>query len=465
MSAYYSVEVQSIEAPTTVLLDIRVVHGDTMFIDETPGFALMMLVEAAPDDSPLATEIDEDLSMDREWMQQYAAGFVRDIELIELENEPPPEALDNRREPDVHEYWDNPEEWLRGTLRIEVSDGAWVSHLSAGQSWESMAFEPLRGHRTTLGDYASCDPITFEESDDSPQTADDSRAGLLPVPRIFYPGHFGAFEDELVWVPKYTEKAYVPGQKYAGEDLTEDILDAHVGDVVFYSSYGDGIGVLTPEYQAVKIDSRTVSAKLVSPGKHEIQPARFNEHEQRLGEPVTIPDLIDQHLTRPAVVRADVDGATVSLHICAFESPGYDLGVEHAGHALAFVATSEAERFNPFENAESRLGAALHDTAQTHELPSEGAIYERCAHGLVTDWTLQEISHGEAVDWGALSHEEIAEKLRDEPWPTWRLDVTFTHPEFVEHIPATTPYALGNEARNVREPANWEDAPLAPPSD
>lgn len=444
MSTLYVVRVREIEDDTTAVLDVRVVHPDSMYISATPGFALMLLWEGAESGDPITAEVDLETLLDADWMRKYAPGIVRGAEIIALENEPPA-AADSDYE---HAYWQNPEEWLRGTMRVQVSDPAWIAHLSEGQSWDSTAFE-------SNSSFESCEPISFEPQAATPAVSDDPRAGLMPVPRVFFLDYLGAFDDEFIWFPKYSDKAYVATEVYEGVDITDDVLDALVGEVVWYENYGDGVGVLAPDRMAIHISKGSRGGRGVSAGQGKIGPARFDTSKKRLADPLTIADLA--RTADPAVVDAEVDGATVSLTVHSFAT-GRELNLGHEAEALALIAAPECESFDAFANATSPLGTLLNAKANEEDIGYEGQIYPKFAKGIVVDWKVEKIKDAEPVDFDALSDDELMAKLREQPWDTWSIDITVTDPALVAHLPSMTPF--GHGFNWVEEPQPWDEAPL-----
>jgi hypothetical protein len=444
MSTLYSVSVSKIENDTTAILDVQVVHPDSMYISATPGFALMILWESAGNDAPLASEVDLDTALDAVWMRKYARGFVRDVEVVGLENEPPAEAQDDYE----HAYWTEPSGWMRGTIRVEVSDPAWISHLSAGQAWDSTAFE---ANRT----FDACDPIRFEAAKKAPAPAEDPHAGLIAIPRIFFLDHLGAFEDEFVWFPKYSDKAYVTDDLYEDAAITDEVLESLVGEVVWYSHYGDGVGVLTADNMVVSISRGSRGSTGFYPGSGKIGAARFDTSKKRLADPLTLSALA--RTAYPAVVGGEVDGATVSLTVYTFD-PGRELKIGHEAEALSLIAAPECESFDVFANATSKLGTLLHAKAEEHGITFDGEIYAKFAKGIIVDTKVEKTKDAEPVDFDALSDDELIAKLRENPWDTWTIELTVTDPAFVEHLPSLTPYS--HSFSWVSEPQPWEDEPL-----
>ena len=448
MSSLYGIRVQEIPNDTTVNLQVQVIHPDAMHISASPGFALMLLCDPAGDADPLAQEVDFENTLDGAWMRSYARGFVRQIKLVELVNEPPPNV---QGDPE-HEYWNTPSGWLRGTLRIEVSDPAWIAHLSEGLSWRSAAFEPSAA-------YDDCDPI-YPEADDPGQAAPagegDEHAGLIPIPRIFFLNLLGSFDDEFIWFPKYSDKAYVADEFYEGDGITEEVLDSLVGKVVEYSSHGEGLGVLGPDYSVISISIGSWGAMgKVKPGQGKVGQARFNTKKKRLGEPLSISKLA--RYVEPAVVEASVDGTRATLKVCCFDRQR-ELALNHEAEALALLAEMEYESFYVFSNATSKLGKLLHETAQQDDLRFQDRIFAKVAGGIVTDFTVEKTSDGEAVDFDALSDDELIAAFQKNPWATWTVKISVTDPAWIEHLPTMVPFSYGFYSKS--EPQPWEAGPL-----
>lgn len=443
MSTLYDVSVRRLENDTTAVLDLQVVHPDSMSISATPGFALMLLSEPAHGDDPLAGEVDLETSVDAAWMRKYAKGFIRDVEIVELDNEPPAAARANHQ----HAYWEQPDGWLRGTIRIEVSDPAWISHLAADLAWDSTAFEANTS-------FDACEPIRFEQ-EQAPAAADDSRAGMIPVPRVFFLELLGDFDDDVVWFPKYGEAAYIADEVYEGEAVTEAVIESLIGEVVYFSRFDDGVGVMRPDGDVAHISKSMHGLAEIRPGCGKLGRARFNTSKERLGEPLTIAGLTES--ASPAIVDAEVDGATVSLTVYRF-TDGRRLAVEHEADALALIAMREHESMANFANATSKLGKLLHAKAQEHDVDYKDDIIQKFAKGIIVDSTIEKTKEGEPVDFDSLPEADLVAKLNEHPWETWTIAITVSDPALIEHFSSITPYSHGFGW--IGDPEPWEGEPL-----
>lgn len=443
MSTLYTVSVREIENDTTVVLDVQVVHPDSMYISPTPGFALMLLWEGADGDAPLSTELDLDTVLDEGWMRKYAKGFVADVEQIEVDNEPPPAAQQDYE----HDYWKEPHEWLRGTLRIRGTDPAWIAHLSEGQGWDSTAYESNSA-------FDDCEPIPFEEAAEPvPPSADqDPHAGLIPVPRVFFLDYLSEADDEFIWFPKYSDKAYVPDEVFEGEAVTAELLDSMVGEVVWYDNYGEGVGVLMPDHQVVYVSpTGSRGSTGMRPGGGPIARARFNTNKKRLADPVTIPGLA--RAAHPVVVDAVIDGPSVTLTLHCFD-PRRELALQNAANDLALISAPECDTFDGFAEATSKLGTFLRDHAAERDISFANQIFPQLAGGIIVESTVAKTKDAEPIDWDALEGDELLAVLREDPWDTWTIRVVTSDPAWVEHLPEMTPFAYGFSW--VEEPEPWD---------
>lgn len=445
MSTLYEVSVREIVNETTAVLDVHVVHPDSMYISPTPGFALMLLWEAVEGDAPLGTEVDLETALDEGWMRKYARGFVADVELVDVENELPPEA---ERDYD-HPYWNDPDAWLRGGLRVRVTDPAWISHISQGLAWDSAAYE-------ANSDFDACDPIRFEVNEPAaPTTEADSRAGLIPVPRVFFLDYLGEAEDDFIWFPKYSDKAYVPEEVYEGAQITDELLDSLGGEVVWYDSYGEGVGVLMPNRTIVHISSGSRGSTGVSAGSGKIGRARFNTAKKRLADPLTISGMARS--ADPVVVDATVEDSSVLLTVHCYDA-GRDLRLDHAGNALALIAAPECHTFDGFEGATSKLARFLDAQIDERGVPFADQIFPLLAGGMIVESTVAKTRDADPVDFDALEGDALIAKLRENPWDTWTIRVVATDPAWVEHLPSFTPFRYGFNW--VEDPQPWEGALL-----
>lgn len=445
MSTLYSASVRSIENETTVVVAVDVVHPDSMYISPTPGFALMLLWEATDGEGPLATEIDLDTVLDADWMRTYARGFVSKVETLELENEPPDAAQRDYE----HAYWKNPEEWLRGTLEIQVTDPAWISGLTEGTSWDSTAFESNQSFDAT-------DPIRFEESAPRPSDADvDPHAGLIPVPRLFFLDHLAAVEDDYIWFPKHSDKAYVADEIFEDEEVTEELLESLVGEVVWYDSYGPGVGVLMPDNMIVHISKGSYGSTGFHAGSGKIGRARFDTTKKRLANPLTISGMARR--ADPVVTEAVVDGPKVTLTVRTFDKDR-EPSLQHSANALALIADSENESFDGFKNATSRLGIFLARQGEERGISFANSLYGHLSEGMIVDYRVEKVRQADPVDFDGLEGDELIDALESEPWNTWKIEVITTDPAWVEHLPKATPYAYGFYW--IEEPKPWTGEPL-----
>ncbi len=108
MSSLYNVRVLQLEE-SKIKLSVEVIHPDSNYISESPGFALMLLHKNAAYNTLLGGEADLDLLLNESWIQENARGFIRSVGLS------PGKPKRNG--------------WLTGTLDIEVTHPAWLSHL------------------------------------------------------------------------------------------------------------------------------------------------------------------------------------------------------------------------------------------------------------------------------------------------------------------------------------------------
>lgn len=430
MSELYAISVQKLENETTVLIDVQVVHPDAMYISSSPSFALQLLQESARDGAPLGAEVDYEQTMDADWVRQYARGFIRDVYLVDLENEVPPEAEDDYD----HPYWEDSAHWLRGTLRVEVTDPAWIAHLEGDEQWDSAAFEV-----SSTAD--PCEPILYEAEASRPAEDDldaqEPHAGLFALPRVFWPSVLREFDEDIIWFPKYAKNAYVAQQTYEGAEITDELKASLVGKVVLQSRYGGRLGVVTPDGQLLQVGRGSYGQGSLS--GPQISVMRFNPHAKRLGTPLGASQIVDN--ASATVLEVRVEGDTVSLDVCRFDAADI-FEVENLSQALALIAAPVWDDSRSEFTGESALASALREEFSSGRYRVVEELYPKVARAFVSGLQVEKVRDGDAIDLDALSEDELRAVLAARPWHTWQVDITVSDPRFVEHLPAAGPFEV-----------------------
>lgn len=123
----------------TVKLRVEVVHPDSNYLSNNESFALMLLREGTHDTTaaPFAQEVSFEDTLDGGWVGLYTRGFI--------------ERVESKIESGSSEG-QTPDQWLKGTLTITVTDPAWIAHLAVGAEFDSRAFD-------VASEFSDCAPI------------------------------------------------------------------------------------------------------------------------------------------------------------------------------------------------------------------------------------------------------------------------------------------------------------------
>lgn len=286
-------------------------------------------------------------------------------------------------------------------------------------------------------------------------TLNGPRAGLIPIPRVFFLDYLSCVDDDFVWFPKYSGKAFIADEVYEDEAITEEVLESLVGEVVWYERHGTGVGVLMPDNMIIEISPSSRGGSSFYPGSGKIGRARFNTDQERPTSPLTISNLARS--ADPVVKDAKVDGSTVTFTVHCFET-GRELVLSHAASALALIAAAEHHTFDGFKDATSKLGTFLRGQIEERKIGFTNTIFGQLAGGMIVESTIVKIADAKPVDFDTLEDEQLMAALREDPWDTWSIQVVTTDAAWVEHLPDATPFSFG--FYHLEEPQPWTGEPL-----
>lgn len=444
MSELYSVYVANRPDEKTVDLRIKVVHPDSMYIYDTPGFYMMLLQECTEKNNLLAQEVDYDSVTDGAWLKKYARGFIEKVEVLELENEQPAAAESDYD----HPFWADSSKWLSGLVRVTMTHPGWAQHAEDGLQWESASYDPN-------SKYDKCAVITPSGGEVVLAEDPEDRTGFLPIPNYFFKETFPL--PSPVYIPIYGEKAYVMGDKIQGKDITPEVRQQFLGVPAFFKgSWSEDLGVLVSPDTAFTISSGSYgSSGVEGNGLKWIAPAKFNHGKKRLNEGLnfnTILGWVDAHIS-----EIKVDGKTATFKVFTF-APGQDLKFPTEANAMGFLCRSVTDQMDEITDSESKLGAFLESQKEERDVYFTSELYTKLAGGMIKNYQIRRMKKASHPDLDSLEHAELVAELAKEPWATWRITLEVSDPAWIEHLPAKGAYSYGFSW--MEESEAWEEDDL-----
>ncbi|MEL6342009.1 MAG: hypothetical protein AAFV53_02675 [Myxococcota bacterium] len=446
-SDLYSVDASG-KGERTISLHILCIHPDVLYVDDSPGFALMTLHSAVPynDKAPLTDEISLDDVMDAAWASTYARGFIKRVRVSDVQNPLPDEAEYNSD----HPYWESGA-WLSWTLEIEVTHPAWIAHLEDGMSFESRAFSPTRS-------YQPHPPI--EPMPDTPM--EDPEGMFLWVPREC----FSEMDDEwaslppLLEIPRFSETHYLIEDKIPISDVHpgSDLIGQPVWTKTEYGREEVGVLVSVSAPGKVRMGSMGVhSYGMSSYGIEQIGRLRPKQM-RRPGKQLTYQMVLRRtHITVTSVACRG-NQVVFTLRI---PPNGRDLPIETETDVLSVLIEPEwTSRDSSMRAERSPLVTALIADGVEREIEGMGRIRDilpRVAKEYIVSYTLRE-SEAPLPDLDALTHAEARAALQA-PWPTAKLEVVVSEALWLEHLQSVSvPFSI----RDSRLPAPIKEEPKRP---
>lgn len=444
MSTLYHVFVSDRPSAVTVDLSIQVVHPDAMHIYDTPGFALMLLQECSKENNLLAEEVDYDTVTDAGWLKKYARGFIKRVELTEVEN-PLPEAARSDYE---HPYWEDSENWLSGTLRITMTHPAWAQHATDGLDWESASYDPNRS-------YDACSPIQPSEKEAEVSNDPTDRTGFLAIPNYFFEPTLTA--PTPVWIPIYGDNAYMMGDEIKTKEITDEMWDSMHGKTVYFQAmWSGGMGVLCSREQIFTIDSGSYGPVNIEGGDLKwIASADFNQAKKRLNEGLnykTIMGWVD-----PYIAETKVEGDTVTFKVYSF-SENRRLELQDESDVMGLLCRSVTDIMEEITDDESKLGEFLENEKEERDIYFTSEVYTKIGKGMILGYSLKKIKKASHSDLDSLEVDDLVAELAKEPWTTWKITIQVSDPAWIEHLPERGPFHYGFGRMNEVEA--WEGEPI-----
>ncbi|MDH5655085.1 MAG: ankyrin repeat domain-containing protein [Spirochaetia bacterium] len=458
MSTLYKIRVEKLIDETTVKLNVKVVHPDSMIIHETPGFVLMVLHDQAEGKDPLKRAVDFNSLLDESWMHEYARGFVQEVKCTELIYDVPDKAADDYD----HPYWDNTKIWLEGILQIKVTHPAWIQHLKEGASWDSAAFD-------VAGYYEECDPILEDDSEkeDGPLDTNIQKSdGFMPVPCMVYmepesEDSVTAKFPKIIWHPRFSIRSYCVASPISGVEINKSSAAELIGlPVIAEGNDGERkMGFITTmDEECIMIHQITSSSKSGARLNYDeissIGAAAFKSDFKRHGSPLKYTDFMS-FLSAFAKIEK-VEGNEAEILVYQF-NPDEDIEFLSESNVLNLIT----EHLNDwgFEDRKEKIAMTLHKYMQENDIDSESDAYQETAKGFIESFFVEELENEEVPDLDTLQKSQVIEYLNHTSiWPGVRIKIKTTDSAWLEHLYEGQAYPY--EPDYPEEAADWDLPPL-----
>lgn len=444
MSTLYEINVLEKQA-TKVKLKIQVVHPDSMYIAPTPGFALMLLFNMSEDNSPIRKEMDFNDTMNSEWMQQYARGYVKDVKAT-LSNEPPEDA----RWDTSHSYYEDSSKWLNGIMEIEVTHPAWIEHIKTGDSKDSADYDPCSC-------YDDCEPIFPADPNEKPIPSEDIHEAFLPVWKVMFDEYLKDFPEDIIWIPKYGKAAYTP-MPNGIDRYDKNILPKIVG---LYLKINEEQGIVIPsgnDYLLFEITDGSHGSRGFTNEQKEGTCAHlvFNKAKKRLAKPLSLNKRVRS--SNPFIFNIVVNGDTAEFDFISF-SDGLRTEFGDASEALSMLV-HPIKKGSWGDNVEEEfpLGKVIMNTKKELDANFMSEVYKKLANGIIASYSVEPTESKDFPDLDAMSNEEIIKQYNTDFWPKYKAKIKVHDPAWLEHLKDAKAFSHGF---NWEQPADaWTEAPL-----
>lgn len=428
MSALYHVDVVSLE-DSLLTIKTKVIHPDSMYIDDSIGFALHLICKGEYDEFPLGKEVSIGNLTDREWMHNYANGFIKNVVILEKTNEPTQEVLDDYD----HPYWKDTKNWFSATLQIEVTHPDWLDHVYKNDSWDSAAYDPS-------STYKKIEPIL---PSDKPHTLsfDYNGKGWMPIPSFLI-----ETENSLppfVYIPRYAENAYDISEKINATDINAQLAKSLEGKVIFIQGkYEKEMGICIPNEDSIALHSINAGSSGTTffyfDDIEYLGIAGFRENLDSLGSEFTYEQLFDYSSLE--VKNATISGNTISLDVVGIKNPE-SFNITNKPTAFRFLCSNFMDTFD--EVAESfehyPLSKAISYFKEKHNYDWMSQFFNQYADAFVKEYSIEN-SEVPFPDFDSMSNNEITDFLTDEKWPITKVNIEVFDPVFLDTFKDFQPY-------------------------
>jgi hypothetical protein len=410
MSSLYNVGVLNLEG-SKIKLSVEVIHPDSNYISDSPGFALMLLHHDATLSTPLGGEADFDLLLNESWIQENARGFIRSV------------AYEPRRK--------KRNGYLTGTLDIEVTHPAWISHLKDTDSWDSAAFDPAAA-------YDECPPKAPATDDDTtPAPATQLREGFIPVWKYIFAPYLMHSPKDIFWMPAYSQSCYKPDPANAVTDLSDESLRAHEGRLF---TTGKEYGILyrrETDWGLFQIGNGSCGSTYID-GK-ELIPLVLNTRK-KLSYPMDPGRMLNW--SHPVIFDASVEGDTIRFRVMVMEEDEQVFLFSRISALEFLMKPFETWRGNEFEE-NTPLGDFLNAEMKAKKIARTWDIYMRhkdIAELVITNFGVEKSLDIPFPDLSGLSNEEVISYYTFDKWPQYTITIEVTDPALLEGYDKKLPF-------------------------
>lgn len=239
MADLYNNRIRKIDTLNRIIeIDMEVIHPDAMYFTENPSFALLIIRDAATGDAEISRMIDQQNLLNKEWVKKFTRGFIEKCELVEIRSPKPVEF----RSDDQYRYWFDEVEKAGATLKITVTDKAWLSHLSEKSIWRSSAY-------ATEG-LLACEPIKpqlLTPENDSFSDDYSASGGWIEIEASTIDDYRNDW-PKMVPVARYSQKSYRQLKKFSSNELNDQTIQELLYKTVFVltRNRNKGFGILLP---------------------------------------------------------------------------------------------------------------------------------------------------------------------------------------------------------------------------
>lgn len=462
-SELYEIKVVKLQK-TKITLNVKVVNRDSMEIPASPGFALSLLFDNAGKDSKLAELVDFDNLSDSAWAKKNAKGFVKSVK-VTLDNKPSDEILAD----DSHAYWNTKSNWLNGKMEIEVTDSAWIEHMSEDDEWESASFDPSM-------EYDECKPFKIQKVKASAK-GNDEHPGLMPIWKYMADNLLLKSEHEIIWVPMFEIAEYIVDSSNEVRKFSEEIMAdlenklatveckgvTNFGVVVKIENtwslleviedkdklkdYLDNymVSMYAPFKLTPIVDGCTITAMI------------FDTTKRKLPKPFNI-DYILSTNNLPVIFESKINDKTVELKIITFSQKMLAIDSKSA-NALCLLAAPWLNATNEFLNAGHPLSDFINSEFKSADLipKTDRYTYKEPEFALKVQSKIissSKINQTAKVEFpkrfGALKPEDFISYFQFDKWPQFKVTIQVTDAKYLQNYGEKVPFSQPLQAIRIR---------------
>lgn len=453
-SELYEIKVLKL-GKTKITLNVEVVQRESMEIPESPGFALSLLCDNADKDSKLAGLVDSDDVDNQEWAKKNAKAYVKSVK-VTLKNKPSDEILAD----DSNVYWDTKSNWLKGKMEIEVTDPAWIEHMSEDDEWESASFDPSM-------EYDDCKPNKITKVKTASKD-DGQHAGMMPIWKYMADNLLLKSEHEIIWIPKYEVEEYIPVSEKEAQRFSEGMMNEIENKLATVECNG-----LTVFGVVVKIENSWslleviedkdklqdylggYSTSMYAPFKLTpivegctITEMMFDTTKRKLPKPFNI-DYILSTNNLPVIYEATINDKTLELNIINFSNNMLVIDSK-SGDALCLLAAPWINEKNELLDAGNPLSDFINSEFKSADLIpkterylfKENEFAMKVQSKVITSFKISQTAKIEFPKrFGALKPEEFMSYFQFDKWPRFKVKIQVTDPKYIAGYDEKVPFS------------------------